>query len=123
MINGLGTDLVDVNRMAQKIKKSSFIALVFTEYEIGYCSAQKYPAQHYAARFAAKEAYMKAISKGWSKDADFKEIEVRSNSEGAPSLHLSGATSTFFHDSKFKQIFVSLSHTESIATATVIITD
>jgi len=83
MIKGLGTDLVEVERMALKIKKNSFLSESFTLKEIDYCQLKKYPAQHYAARFAAKEAYMKAIGKGWSKEATFKEIEVENSEEGA----------------------------------------
>jgi holo-[acyl-carrier protein] synthase len=58
MIKGLGTDLVDVARMALKIANSSFLKTAFTDSEIEYCQDKKRPPQHFAARFAAKEAYM-----------------------------------------------------------------
>ncbi len=122
MIKGLGTDLVEVNRMTGKIKKDSFLKLAFTENEIAYCKSKKYPSQHFAARFAAKEAYMKAIGKGWSKEANFKEIEIQNNEHGAPNLKLKGATLDFFHQSGFNQILLSMSHTDTMATATVIVT-
>ena len=122
MIKGLGTDLVEVDRMAQRIKRPEFLRIAFTESEINHCNNKKHPAQHFAARFAAKEAYMKAIGKGWSNEADFKEIEIRNNTEGKPSLHLTGTTLFFFRKSRYKHIFVSLSHTSTMANATVIIT-
>jgi holo-[acyl-carrier protein] synthase len=121
MIKGLGTDLVDIDRMASKIEKEAFLKITFTEGEISYCQGKKYPAQHYAARFAAKEAYMKAIGTGWSKEADFKEIEVINIKSGQPIIKLLGGSLTFFQQSNFNHIFVSLSHTDKIANATVII--
>ncbi len=122
MIKGLGTDLVEVDRMAEKINKTGFLKLAFTENEISYCNGKKYPAQHFAARFAAKEAYMKAIGKGWSKEANFKDMEIIHNELGAPSLQLKGATLDFFHQSGLSQIVLSMSHTASMAIATVIVT-
>ncbi len=122
MIKGLGTDIVEVERMAKKVKKNSFLMEVFTIKEIEYCQLKKHPAQHYAARFAAKEAYMKAIGKGWSKEANFKEIEITKTKEGAPSILLSGNTLLSFTQLNYKHIFVSISHTTSMASSTVIIT-
>lgn len=122
MIKGLGTDLVEVSRMAKKINRDGFLKLAFTENEITYCSGKKCPAQHFAARFAAKEAYMKSIGTGWSKEANFKEIEIIHNEHGAPSLQLKGATLDFFHRSGLSQILLSISHTVSMASATVIVT-
>jgi len=122
MIKGLGTDLVEVERMTNKIAKSSFLRAAFTPIEIAYCQNKKHAAQHYAARFAAKEAYMKAVGSGWGNQAEFTEIEVVNDAAGKPALNLLGSTKAFFHESGFKHIFVTLSHTKTAATATVIIT-
>ena len=122
MIKGLGTDLVDVIRMEQKTGKVNFLKTAFTDREIAYCIGKKNSAQHFAVRFAAKEAYMKAIGSGWSKESDFKEIEIINDKNGKPGLQLIGTTSSFFHESGCKNIFVSLSHTKTMAMATVIIT-
>ncbi len=122
MIRGLGTDLVEVSRMALKIKKNEFLMLVFSSSEISYCEAKNSSAQHFAARFAAKEAYMKAVGTGWSNKANFKEIEITNKTDGAPIMTLYGETLAYFIQSKFKHIIVSLTHTESMASATVIIT-
>jgi holo-[acyl-carrier protein] synthase len=123
MIKGLGTDLVDVTRLEKQKGKEGFINKVFTSTEIAYCEKKKHSAQHYAARFAAKESYMKALGTGWGDNAEFKEIEIVNNELGKPEMFLSGSTLSFFRQSEFKHIFVSLSHTTTAATATVIITD
>ena len=122
MTKGVGIDLVDIERFSKKLDKPEFINLVFTKNEITTCRRQKHMAQHFAARFAAKEAYMKAIGTGWSNSANFKEIEVTNDDNGKPGLHLTGKTSAFFQENKFTNKFLSLSHTETTATAIVIIT-
>ena len=121
MIKGLGTDLVDVVRMEEKVLRPSFIKAAFTKLEIAYCHTKKHPAQHYGARFAAKEAYMKAVGTGWGDHAEFKEIEVVRNTDGKPEISLSGNTLEYFNKLGYTQILVSLSHTKTTAMATVII--
>lgn len=121
MIKGLGTDLVDVIRINEKIKRPSFVRAAFTENEILYCEKKKYQGQHFGARFAAKEAYMKAVGTGWGNQAEFKEIEVVNNADGKPEITLHGATLTHFNRMNFNTISVSLSHTKTNAMATVII--
>ena len=121
-VSGVGTDIVDVSRIKEKLNKPDFINLVFTDSEISYCESLKNKAQNYGVRFAAKEAYMKAIGTGWSEKANFKEIEVRKNEAGKPSIDLHGATLSHFEKSNHKHIFVSLSHTDTSAIAFVIIT-
>ena len=69
MTKGIGIDIVDVERMAKRIEKLEFMNLVSTKLEMGYCRTKKHQAQHFAARFAAKEAYMKALGLGWTSDA------------------------------------------------------
>jgi len=121
MTRGVGIDVVDVARMAKRIEKPEFVNLVFTETESKYCLPKKHKAQHFAARFAAKEAYMKAVGLGWTNDADFKEIEIVNDENGQPKIVLSGQTLSYFRDRKFKQVLVSLSHTEATATAIVVL--
>ena len=121
MTKGIGIDIVDVERMAKRIEKLEFINLVFTKTEIAYCQSKKHKAQHYAARFAAKEAYMKSLGLGWTSDADFKEIEITNDENGAPKMELSGQTLAYFQNKNFTQVLVTLSHTESMATAMVVI--
>lgn len=121
-IRGIGTDIVEVNRMQSKLEKPGFIQRTFTSSEIDYCEKQKHSAQHFAARFAAKEAYMKALGTGWSKVADFLEIEIYHDHKSAPKIKLHGQSQKHFEESNLKEIFVSLSHTQTNTIAFVIIT-
>lgn len=122
MIFGIGTDLVDVERMAEKMeKKSGFKELVFSANEIIYCEARTFKYEHYAARFAAKESFLKAIGTGWSKGTAFNEIEIHNNSEGKPELQFLGITAKTIEGLKPGKISVSLSHTKTMASAIVII--
>ena len=122
MIFGIGTDLVEIERIAEKLeKKSGFKELVFSADEIIYCEARANKYEHYAARFAAKEAFLKALGTGWRQGTAFNEIEVHNDAEGKPELHFSGLTAKTITDLKFGKIFVSLSHVKSMACAMVII--
>ncbi|MBU2913028.1 holo-ACP synthase [Reichenbachiella agariperforans] len=122
MIAGIGTDIVETDRFKKKLLNLPFLQTVFTPLEIAYCQKMGHPEQHFSARFAAKEAYMKALGTGWAEGADFKEIEVQNNTEGAPSIHLLGGSKRYFDKSELKDIFVSLSHTSTHAVAYLIIT-
>lgn len=122
MIFGIGTDLVDVERLAEKLeKKTGFKELVFSADEIVYCEARAFKYEHYATRFAAKESFLKAIGTGWSKGTAFNEIEIYNNKDGKPELHFLGITAKTVEGLKAGKIFVSLSHTKTMASAIVII--
>lgn len=92
MIIGIGTDIVEVPRIAAKLAKGDgFRNLVFTPFEISYCENQAVPAESYAARFAAKEALLKALGTGWGNGGiNFDEIEIRNDAAGKPELFLIG---------------------------------
>lgn len=123
MIYGLGTDIVEVDRIAGSLSKKGFRELVFTPKEIAYCEQQTHNAQHYAARFAAKEALLKAMGTGWGNNGGvhFNEIEITNNAAGKPLLELIGNAAARYEQLQIKQILVSLSHISSTAIATVII--
>jgi holo-[acyl-carrier protein] synthase len=122
MIYGAGTDLVEVERIAEKLeKKAGFKELVFSADEILYCEARTYKYEHYAARFAAKEAFLKALGTGWRKGTAFNEIEVYNNAAGKPELRFLGNTAVTITGLALGNIFVSLSHIKSVASAMVII--
>jgi len=122
MIFGIGTDLVDVERLAEKMeKKTGFKELVFSADEIVYCEARTFKYEHYAARFAAKESFLKAIGTGWRKGTAFNEIEVVNDEQGKPELRFLGITAKTIESLKAGKIFVSLSHTKTMASAIVII--
>lgn len=122
MILGIGTDLIEVERVAEKMeKKAGFKELVFSAGEIIYCEARTFKYEHYAVRFAAKEAFLKALGTGWSKGTAFHEIEIYNDSEGKPEFRFHGVTAKTIADLKPGKIFVSLSHLKTIACAMVII--
>ncbi len=93
MIAGLGMDLIEVERVAAKIsKEAGFRELIFSPKEIGYCESKTDKFVHYAARFAAKEAFFKALGTGWAEGTAFNEVEVTHDEAGKPGLSLLGAT-------------------------------
>jgi len=122
MIDGLGIDIVDVDRIAGKIsKEAGFRELVFSPGEIGYCETKANKFEHYAARFAAKEAFFKALGTGWADGTAFSEVEITNNASGRPDLNLLGKTRDRLAPLKIIKILVSLSHIKTMASAVVII--
>lgn len=122
MIYGIGIDLIEVERMAEKIgKQPGFREFVFSEQEIIYCEKHTNKFEHYAARFAAKEAFFKAIGTGWREGTLFNEVEIGNEENGKPQVKLLGKTAITYEGMKLGNIFVSLSHLKSMATAIVII--
>ena len=122
MIFGTGTDIIEVERVANQISKSNgFREKIFTEREIGYCESKRYKAQHYAARFAAKEAFFKALGTGWRDGMTHIEIEILNNELGKPEIVLHGKTKKVFRRYSIKNIYVSLSHIKNFVNAIVIL--
>ncbi len=122
MIYGIGIDLIEVERMSEKIgKQPGFREFVFSEQEIAYCEKHTNKFEHYAARFAAKEAFFKAIGTGWREGTLFNEVEIGNEENGKPQVKLLGKTAITFENMKLGKIFVSLSHLKSMATAIVMI--
>ncbi|CAN5716253.1 holo-[acyl-carrier-protein] synthase [soil metagenome] len=122
MIYGIGMDLIEVERVAEKIgKKAGFRELVFSQKEIDYCELRTNKYEHYAARFAAKEAFFKAIGTGWRDGTAFNEIEITNADNGKPELSLIGKTAIAIEKLKLGKISVSLSHVKTMASAVVII--
>ena len=122
MIAGLGIDMIEVERVAIKIgKEAGFRELVFSEKEIQYCETKTNKFEHYAARFAAKEAFFKAVGTGWMNGTSFNEIEIINDHNGKPELLLLGKTSETMAGAGIRSVFVSLSHLKTMATAVVII--
>jgi holo-[acyl-carrier protein] synthase len=122
MIIGIGIDIVDIKSFTELFNKSKrFRQRVFTENEIEYCENKPIKYQHYAARFAAKEALMKAIGTGWAKDVQWKHIEVISNKTGRPSIQLYRKVKEIIEILKVKSVHVSLSHSDIIVGAFIIL--
>jgi holo-[acyl-carrier protein] synthase len=115
----VGTDLVDIDRMRDIVdRQPSFVTRVYTEGERAYCDARKDPAERYAARFAAKEAVLKAIGTGLG-GADFDEIEVVKDDAGAPHLHLHGRAQAKAEALGIVAWLITLTHSNHVAQATV----
>ena len=102
-------------------KKQGFKELVFSADEIIYCEARTYKYEHYAARFAAKEAFLKAIGTGWRNGTAFNEIEIYNDEEGKPEIRFHGLTAKTIAELKLGKSFVSLSHLKTLAFAMVVI--
>ena len=114
--------MIEVARVAAKIKKENgFRELVFSKKEIAYCESKKNKFEHYAARFAAKEAFLKAIGTGWVNGTSFNEIEVDNDEKGKPLLVLLGQTAASLSEMDSAKISVSVTHLKEIASAIVII--
>src|SRR5688572_9664231 len=114
-MKGVGIDMIEVSRVATKIgKDSGFREMVFSATEIAYCEHKANKAEHYAARFAAKEAFLKAIGTGWKNGTAFHEIEIQHNEEGGPELHLLGETAKTLEPLGIRSIHVSLAHLKAI---------
>lgn len=122
MILGIGVDICEVNRFNRLSEDERFLKKVFSEDEITYCEKFKNKAECFAARFAAKEAFIKALGTGLSKGIVLKEIEVKKEKSGKPVLKISGSTLETFKSLKGNEILLSISHEKTIATAFVIIT-
>jgi len=124
-IAGTGIDTIEIERVKRAIEHprigQRFRARVFTAGEIAYCeSRRRAKYQSYAARFAAKEATMKALGTGWNRTVGWNEIEVRRERGGAPQLALSGKVAEFAHQLGVKRLHLSLTHSRAEATALVI---
>ena len=122
MIAGLGIDMIEVDRIAEKInKESGFRELLFSANEITYCESKTNKFEYYAARFAAKEAFYKALGTGWLEGTAFNEIEIVHTANGKPEFNFTGPTTTVIDLLEFSTISVSLTHLKATASAVVII--
>lgn len=122
MINGVGIDIIEVKRVEEKIRKGQgFRELVFAADEIAYCEKMAHPYQHYAARFAAKEAFFKAVGSGWANNTAFNEVVIVHAEEGRPLLELRGGTADWARGKGIADLQVSLAHLAEMATAIVMI--
>ncbi|PLX20729.1 MAG: holo-[acyl-carrier-protein] synthase [Marinilabiliales bacterium] len=122
MVIGIGTDMFEVKRMKDRLKNQpSFSEGIYTIHEIEYCEQFKNKAEHYAARYAAKEAFLKAIGTGWRNGITFKDIEIINDNLGKPEIKLHGKAKEVCGQLNAHNILVTLSHTKELAIAFVII--
>jgi holo-[acyl-carrier protein] synthase len=117
----VGIDAVRVERVQQVIANDeSRRRTVFTERELDHCSGRRREYEHLAARFAAKEAVLKAFGTGMTRRMRFTEVEVINERSGRPRILLGGAVAEFARDRGLRQLDVSLTHTDGLAVATAI---
>ncbi len=119
MIKGIGVDNIEVTRIEKTIKNygERFLNRIYTKKEIEYCIKKPHAAEHFAARFAAKEAFGKALGTGVFYKFSWKDVEVTRHSSGKPEIKYTG----YFKDKLKGNIFLSLTHTSKEAIAVVVI--
>ncbi len=117
---GIGTDIIEIERIREAISRhpERFLETLFTEKERAYCSRFAEPIPHYAGRFAAKEAVLKALGTGLQKEISWKDIEILSDVYGKPEVHLSSRMRGEYPEAIF---LISISHGREYATATAIL--
>ena len=125
MIVGTGIDVAEVGRLEQATARHGqrFLERVFTAREIEYCERHKNRFERYAARFAAKEAGMKALGVGWRGGVRWRDLEVVNQRGGKPELRLSGVAARIAQKQKVRNVALSLTHTQTQAVAQVILED
>ncbi len=120
-IVAVGLDATDIHRVRQSVNRfgDRFLQRVFTNEEIRYCMRRRDPAPHLAARFAAKEAGMKALGTGWSRGVVWRDIEVVRH-QGPPQLRFHGVAAARFAAMGATRTLLTLTHAESLALAQVL---
>lgn len=121
-IIGIGTDIAEIDRVEAMVKKheKSFLERVFTADERAYCQTKKRGAQHYAGRWSAKEAVLKALGTGWADGIAWTDVEVRTSVEGKPSIRLIGGALKTAEALGVTEVLITISHCDLYATATAI---
>lgn len=122
MILGLGTDIVEPARLAEKLARSPALrAKLFSPAEIAYCEQMADPAQHYAGRFAAKEALLKALGFGLNGYLELSDAAVENNELGAPFFNFTGELRSIIAKRGVSHIHLSITHIHLAASAVVIL--
>jgi holo-[acyl-carrier protein] synthase len=118
-IVGIGTDIVECLRIGRMIEQhgEQFLSRVYTAREIRYCQERKRAIEHFAGRWAAKEAILKCLGTGWSKGICWTDVEVRNDSGGKPQVLLCGGAKDVAQGLRVNNILISISHCRAYATA------
>lgn len=121
MIIGIGIDLIEIEKIAKDLHSEVYLRKVFTEAEIALCKTSVNSAERFAGRFAAKEAFMKAIGRGIRQGVWFTQIEVLNHESGQPYVQVSGAAEVRLRELGAMNIYVSITHTKNAAAAVVLL--
>ena len=121
-ILGIGTDIIEVPRIGKMIEQHGelFLRRVYTEREIRYCQGRKHAFEHFAGRWAAKEAILKAIGTGWVRGISWTDMEIRRDGLSGPKVFVRGGARDAAVKRGIGEILISLSHCRTYATATAI---
>lgn len=123
MIVSIGIDIVEVYRIRETVERTPrFVERVYTEKEREYCEKKgAAAAQSYAARFAAKEAFLKALKTGWRGKVTWQDMEILNDEQGVPTLEVTGEARRLYENLGANKIHLSMSHTTEHAVAQVIL--
>lgn len=123
LIAGIGVDIVEISRIKQAAKKWStkFLKRIFTDRELEYSHDKSIPYQHLAARFAAKEAVLKAIGDSTIHRIEWVNVEILNDEHGRPLVNLSGKAKKIKQEKNISDIIISMSHTRTYAVANAVI--
>jgi len=118
-IVGIGTDIVECVRIARMIERHGelFLTRVYTDREIRYCRARRRATEHFAGRWAAKEAVLRSLGTGWRRGVSWTDLEVRIDAAGAPRVGLRGAVRDLAEKLGVGQVLLSVAHCRAYATA------
>src|SRR5262245_44113733 len=118
-IVGIGTDIVECLRIGRMIEEHGemFLTRVFTEKEIRYCQSRKHATEHFAGRWAAKEAILKCLGTGWRRGMDWTDLEIRNDQSGKPRVLVCGGAKDQAQSLHISDILITISHCRAYATA------
>ena len=122
MVFGIGTDIIETRRIAERLRRTEGLKeRIFTPREIASCESSGRMAEHFAARFAAKEAFLKAMGTGWSGGYRFQDIELVKGERGRPEAAIHGKVKAFCEENGISGFQISLSHIKDLAVAAVVL--
>ena len=121
MIVGIGVDIQEVQKISEQLDRETYVRKVFTNSEIEYCRSHSRPDESFTGKFAAKEAFMKAIKAGIRQGIGFKDIEVVNRASGSPEFNLTNLADGLLNEIQADQIHLSISHSGGVAIAMVIL--
>jgi holo-[acyl-carrier protein] synthase len=118
-IVGIGTDIVECLRIGRMIERHGelFLTRVYTEREIRYCQARKHATEHFAGRWAAKEAILKCLGTGWRQGLCWTDIEIRNDPAGQPHVRMCAGAKDQAQRLRISDILITISHCRAYATA------
>ncbi len=121
-IVGIGTDIVECLRIGRMVEQHGelFLTRVYTPREIRYCQNRKHSTEHFAGRWAAKEAILKCLGTGWRRGLCWTDLEIRNDSQGKPRVVLRGAARDQAEQMRISEVLITISHCRAYATASAI---